>query len=206
MSKGARTKETIVSEAMKAASVEGFNGLSIGGLATKLGMSKSGLFAHFGSKEELQKAVMDAATARFLEAVWKPARAAPRGLPRLRTMFSAWLEWTDSNPDLPGGCIITAAATEMDDKPGPVRDKLVTMQQEWLATLARSAELAVREGHFRDDLDCPQFAFELSGIVLSLSFYNRLLRDPQARGRAEAAFDDLVARAAAKPGGAANDH
>ncbi|MBP7063091.1 TetR/AcrR family transcriptional regulator [Ferrovibrio sp.] len=199
MSKGARTKETIVAAAMKAASVEGFNGLSIGNLATRLGMSKSGLFAHFGSKEELQKAVMDASSQLFLEAVWKPARATPRGLPRLRKLFDLWLAWMDSNPDLPGGCILTAAATEMDDKPGPVRDKLVAMQNEWMATLARGAELAVNEGHFRADLDCQQFAFELSGIVFSLSFYTRLLRDPQARFRAEAAFDDLIRRAAPAP-------
>jgi AcrR family transcriptional regulator len=205
MSKGARTKETIVAEAMKAASVEGFNGLSIGNLATRLGMSKSGLFAHFGSKEELQKAVMDASSDRFLEAVWKPARAEPRGLPRLRRMFALWLDWMNANPDLPGGCILTAAATEMDDKPGPVRDKLVAMQNEWMATLARSAELAIREGHFREDLDCQQFAFEVSGIVFSLSFYTRLLHDPKARDRAQAAFDDLVNRAAPNAGKAAND-
>ncbi len=196
MSKGARTKETIVAEAMKAASVEGFNGLSIGGLAGRLGMSKSGLFAHFGSKEELQKAVMDNAAERFLTMVWKPARGEARGLPRLQRMFQLWLDWMGDNPELPGGCILTAAATEMDDKPGPVRDRLVTMQNEWMATLARAAELAKQEGHFRADLDCQQFAFELSGITFSLSFHARLLRDPQARQRAEQAFNSLIERAA----------
>jgi len=197
MSKGAETKETILREALRVASVEGIEGLTIGNLASRLQMSKSGLFAHFGSKEALQEAVMDTAARRFLKAVWEPAKAAPRGLPRLRILYQNWQRWMLHNPDLPGGCVLTSAATALDDKPGPVRDRLVSMQREWQAAIAKAAELAVREGHFRTDLDCEQFAFELNGILLNLTFHQRLLRDSQAAERCSAAFEALVSRAAA---------
>lgn len=197
MSKGADTKETIVREALRVASVEGIEGLTIGSLASRLKMSKSGLFAHFGSKEALQEAVMDTAVRGFLKAVWEPAKAAPRGLPRLRILYQNWQRWMLYNPDLPGGCVLTSAATALDDKPGPVRDRLVSMQREWQATIAKAAELAVREGHFSADLDCEQFAFELNGILLNLTFHQRLLHDNQATDRCAAAFEGLIQRAAA---------
>ncbi len=203
MSKGAETKEAIIREALKTASVEGIDGLTIGNLATKLKMSKSGLFAHFGSKEALQEAVMDTAARRFLDAVWVPAKAEPRGLPRLRALYRNWQEWMLHNPDLPGGCVLTSAATALDDKPGPVRDRLVSMQKEWQATIAKAIELAVREGHFRADLDCEQFAFELNGILLNLTFHQRLLRDRQAAERCSTAFEALVGRAASRTAQAA---
>lgn len=197
MSRGAQTRETIVQEAVRAASVQGFAGLTIGSLAAQLKMSKSGLFAHFGSKEALQEAVLQDVVNRFMAAVWTPALRSARGRPRLEHLFRNWLDWMMQNPDLPGGCPLVAAATEMDDKPGPLRDRLVAMQHEWMAMLARAAELGVREGHFRDDLDCQQFAFELNGITLSLTFHLRLLHDSSARQRSEAAFRDLLERAAA---------
>lgn len=197
MSKGARTREAIVQEAIKAASVEGFEGLSIGHLAGRMKMSKSGLFAHFGSKEELQKAVVDETTKLFMANVWSPAMRAPRGIARLEQIFERWVSWTYANPHMPGGCLLTALATEMDDKPGPVRDQLVEMQHEFMAMLARAAALGVQAGELRDDLDCRQFAFEMNGIVLSMHFHQRLLRDEEARARARAAFADLLARSRA---------
>jgi len=196
--KGARTKETIVSEAMRVASVEGFAGLSIGDLARRLGMSKSGLFAHFGSMEELQKAVMDESARRFMNAVWQPAMTAPRGLPRIELIFKNWLHWMAVNPELPGGCLITTLSIEMDDKPGPVRDALAAMQSEWMATLARSAMLAIEQGHFREDLDCRRFAFEVDGIVLSLLMHQRLLRDKHALQMAIDSFRALIERSLAQ--------
>lgn len=196
MSKGAQTRDMIVREAVKAASVQGFAGLTIGNLAGQLKMSKSGLFAHFGSKEALQEAVLEAAVNRMMAAVWTPALQSPRGRPRIESLFRHWLEWMVRNPELPGGCPLIAAASEMDDKPGPLRDRLVAMQSEWMAMLARAAELGVREGHFHPDLDCQQFAFELNGIMLSLTFYLRLLHDASARSRTEAAFRALLDRAA----------
>ncbi|HEX6958095.1 MAG TPA: TetR/AcrR family transcriptional regulator [Ferrovibrio sp.] len=199
MSKGQQTRATIVSEAMRAASVEGFQGISIGMLAERLKMSKSGLFAHFGSKEELEKAVLDEAADRFAAMVWQPALQAPRGRPRIEALFHNMLDWMLHNRDLPGGCIFMALSVEMDDKPGPVRDDLAEMQTRWQATVARSAQIAVQEGHFRADLDPRQFAFDMQGIMMAMSYYRRLLKDPSAVQRAEAAFADLLARSAAAP-------
>lgn len=196
MSKGQQTRAVILSEALRAASVDGFQGISIGMLAERLQMSKSGLFAHFGSKEELEKAVLDEAAKRFMAAIWQPAMALPRGRPRIEAVFHGWLDWTLNNRDMPGGCLFVTLAAEVDDKPGPVRDYLADMQTRWQATLARSAQIAIEEGQFRADLDPRQFAFDLQGILLSLGFYRRLLRDPQATQRARAAFDGLMARSA----------
>lgn len=122
---------------------------------------------------------------------------APRGIARLEQIFERWVSWTYANPHMPGGCLLTALATEMDDKPGPVRDQLVEMQHEFMAMLARAAALGVQAGELRDDLDCRQFAFEMNGIVLSMHFHQRLLRDEEARARARAAFADLLARSRA---------
>lgn len=197
MSKGLKTRTAILSEALRAASVEGFQGISIGMLAEKMQMSKSGLFAHFGSKEELEKAVLDEAGQRFVAEVWAPERNAPRGRPRIEAVFRRWLDWSLHNDDLPGGCLFMTLAAEVDDKPGPVRDQLAEMQTQWQATLARSAQIAIQEGHFRADLDPRQFAYELQGIVMAMGYYRRLLRDKAAVERCEQAFAALLERAAA---------
>ncbi|MFC3675260.1 TetR/AcrR family transcriptional regulator [Ferrovibrio xuzhouensis] len=194
MSKGQQTRSTILSEAMRAASVEGFQGISIGMLAERLGMSKSGLFAHFGSKEELEKAVLDETAKRFMDAIWAPVMREPRGQPRIEALFRRWLDWTQNNADLPGGCLFVALAAEIDDKAGPVRDQLADLQRQWQAMLARSAQIAIQEGHFRADLDPKQFAFEMQAIVLGLNFYRRLLQDPAAIRRVEDAFAGLLQR------------
>jgi len=194
MSKGQQTRSTILTEAMRAASVEGFQGISIGMLAERLKMSKSGLFAHFGSKEELEKAVLDETAKRFMDAIWEPVRREPRGRPRIEALFRHWLDWTHRERALPGGCLFMALAAEMDDKPGPVRDQLAELQRQWQAMLARSAQIAVQEGHFRTDLDPRQFAFEMQAIMLGLNFYRRLLQDPAAIRRAEDAFAGLLQR------------
>lgn len=197
MSKGQQTRATIISEALRAASVEGFQGISIGMLAERLKMSKSGLFAHFGSKEELERTLLDEAGQRFMTAIWEPAMRAPRGRPRIEVMFREWLDWSIHNDDLPGGCLFVTLSAEYDDKPGPVRDYLVEKQTQWQATLARSAKIAMEEGHFRKDLDPRQFAYDLQGIFLSLTYFRRLLRDPSAIERAEASFKSLLDRSAA---------
>lgn len=197
MSKGQQTRAAILSEALRAASVEGFQGISIGMLAERMKMSKSGLFAHFGSKEELERAVLDDAAERFTDQVWRPALHAPRGRPRVEALFRNTIDWMLHNDALPGGCIFMTLANEVDDKPGPVRDHLVEMQQRWQATLARSAQIAIQEGHFHPNVDPRQFAYELQGIVMAMNYYRRLLRDPGAVQRAERAFADLLARSAA---------
>ncbi|HEV3051234.1 MAG TPA: TetR/AcrR family transcriptional regulator, partial [Longimicrobium sp.] len=137
---------------MASASVEGLEGISLGRLAAELGMSKSGLFAHFASKEALQLDVLQAAADRFMEVVVRPAMAEPRGEPRVRSLFEHWLVW-ERHESLPGGCIFMHAAAELDDRPGPTRDALVQWQRQWLDALAKAARLAVEAGHFRADLD-----------------------------------------------------
>jgi AcrR family transcriptional regulator len=189
MRKGAQTRQTILDHALDLASKIGVEGLTIGRLADDLGLSKSGLFAHFRAKEELQLEVLRTASERFVAQVVRPALTAPRGEPRLRALFERWLAWERS---LPGGCPMTAACFELDDRPGRTRDFLVQSQRDWMETLANAARAAAREGHFGDDLDADQFAYELGGIMLAYHMATRLLNDPRARDRAGAAFEALL--------------
>jgi AcrR family transcriptional regulator len=199
--KGEQTRQAILDHALKLATQVGFEGLTIGRLADELKLSKSGLFAHFKAKEELQLEVLRTAVDRFVAEVVRPALAAPRGEPRLRALFDRWLQWEKL---LPGGCPMVAASVELDDRPGRARDFLVQSQRDWLDTLANAARAAVREGHVRDDLDCEQFAYELDGVMLAYHQMSRLMKDPRARARAEAAFESLLrnARHAAGAGAA----
>ena len=190
-SKGEQTREAILTKALGLATRIGFEGLTIGRLADDLGMSKSGLFAHFRSKEALQLEILRMAGARMVETVVKPALVVKRGEPRLRALFDGWLAWEQS-PSLPGGCPFMAASFELDDRPGPVRDYVVQNLRDWIDTLAGAARIAVQEGHFRADLDCEQFAQDCQGIGLGFVHASRLMRDPQARVRAQRAFDALV--------------
>ena len=190
-SKGEQTREAILTHALGLATRIGFEGLTIGRLAEDLQMSKSGLFAHFRSKEALQLDILKMAGARMIESVVKPALAAPRGEPRVRALFERWLAWEQS-PSLPGGCPFMAASFELDDRPGPVRDYVVQNLRDWIDTLAVAACIAVSEGHFRADLDCEQFAHDCQGIGLAFVHASRLMRDPKARARAQTAFETLL--------------
>lgn len=194
VAKGAETRKAIVDEAMRVASIDGLEGLSLGALASSLHLSKSGLFAHFGSKERLQIEVLHAASARFVETVVMPALKAPRGEPRVRALFEGWVKWGQS-PVLPGGCIFISSAMELDDRPGPVRDALLKSQQDWLDTLAQAARIAVEEGHFRRGLDLGQFTFELYALMLGFHHHVRLLRDACSEKRTRTAFARLLGEA-----------
>jgi AcrR family transcriptional regulator len=196
MRKGEQTRETILVHALRLATRVGFEGLTIGQLADDLKLSKSGLFAHFKSKENLQLQVLEMASRRFVDSVIRPALTTPRGERRVRALFGKWLEW-EASPSLPGGCPFVAAATELDDRPGVARDFVVRSQRDWLETLANTARTAVQEGDFDAALDCEQFAHELNGIALAYTQASRLLRDPRARARADAAFEALLDRARA---------
>jgi AcrR family transcriptional regulator len=196
MSKGAATRDRIIESALRTASVEGLEGISLGRLAADVGMSKSGLFAHFTSKEELQLDVLQAAAARFVDIVVQPAMQEPRGEPRVRSLFEHWLVW-ERHKSLPGGCVFMHAAAELDDRPGPARDSLVQWQQQWLDALAKAARIAVEAGHFRADLDPELFAFQQLGLVLGYYHARRLLNDPAAEDRVRRAFDALVLAARA---------
>jgi AcrR family transcriptional regulator len=190
-SKGEQTREAILAHALGLATRIGFEGLTIGRLADDLKMSKSGLFAHFRSKEALQLEILKMAGGRMIESVVKPALSAPRGEPRVRALFERWLAWEQS-PSLPGGCPFMAASFELDDRPGPVRDFVVQNLRDWMDTLAGAARIAVSEGHFRADLDCEQFAHDCQGIGLAFVHASRLMRDPKARTRAASAFEALL--------------
>jgi AcrR family transcriptional regulator len=191
MSKGTDTRARIVETALRSASIDGIEGITLGKVASDVGMSKSGLFAHFDSKEALQVDVLNAAAQKFAEVVVSPAFKAPRGEPRLRALFEHWLEW-ERHDSLPGGCIFVHAAAELDDRPGPAHDTLVAWQQRWMDTLTRAVQMSVEARHFRNDLDAGLFAFQTYGIVLGYYHAVRLLRDPEARLKALAAFDSLV--------------
>lgn len=191
MNKGADTRERIVQSALRAASIAGLGQLTVGSLAKQLSLSKSGLFAHFGSKEQLQIAVLEEAQRRFLETAVRPAFSQPRGERRVRALFENYLAWT-SIDQLPGGCVYITAVVEFDDQPGPVRDAVFVAQGEWARTLARCAELSKEVGDFRADLDTATFAFELQGIFYSLHHYRHLLKDPKWETRARAAFERLI--------------
>jgi AcrR family transcriptional regulator len=195
--KGEQTRTAILDEALKVASRLGLEGLTIGTLADATGMSKSGLFAHFGSREGLQLAVLEHAAQRYGERVLRPALKIERGLPRLRAMFESWLDWAISS-GLPGGCIMIAAAAEYDDRPGPIRDAVIANQHRGNAVTQKAVRLAVEEGHLRSDTDPEQIAFELLGIVLAAHNHRRLLGDKEARQRALVAFEQLIARHATR--------
>jgi AcrR family transcriptional regulator len=195
--KGEETRERIVGQAYRLATKDGLDGLTIGTLAAALKMSKSGLFAHFKSKEQLQVSVLEEASRRFQEKVFLPALKASRGLPRLEALFERWLAWANSK-DTPGGCIFIAAAAELDDQPGPPRDFLVETDRALHEAITRTARLCVEEGHFRKDVDPAQIAFELHGIFLSYHHAFRLLADVKAKDRAKKAFSNLIESARAR--------
>lgn len=192
MGKGEETRRTIIDQALELASTVGLEKLTIGALAGTTGMSKSGLFAHFRSKEQLQLQVLAEARQRFIEMVIAPAMQKPRGEARLRSIFESTMkQWEE---DLPGGCIFHAVSAELDDQPGPARDYLVETQRDYADTLRRAAEIAVEEGEFRKDLDLDQFVFELGSITAAYHHFGRLLGDPEADQRGRKMFEGLLAR------------
>lgn len=194
MNKGADTRDRILREAESLAGTDGLDGLTIGVLATALDLSKSGLFAHFGSREGLQLAVLQRAADRFDRDVLFPALRAKSGEPRLRALVDHWLAW-ERTRGAHGGDLLSAAAFEMDDRPGVVRDYLVRVQQRWLRTLATAGIIAVEAAHFRTDVDADSWVREAHGIVLAHRVARRLLGDARADERAATAVEALFARA-----------
>lgn len=191
MTKGEETRQAILARAFELANVVGVSGLSIGRLAEATSLSKSGLFAHFGSKEALEVAVVEEASRVFVHEVMLPALREPRGEPRVRALFERWLTWGQR----PGGCFFVGASAELDDRPGPPRDALVQACKDWIDELTKAASIAIREGHFSKDLVAEQFAFEMYAIMLGAHTFLRFLRDPVALDRAREAFERLVTAA-----------
>ncbi len=193
MRKGLQTRAAILDQALAIASQAGLSGLTIGTLAARSGLSKSGLFAHFGSKEGLQLAVIQGVRQLYSDLVLQPAMQQPPGLPRLRAIVENWLKWTGT-AKLPGGCIMTAAAYEFDDCPGPVRELISQTLRELRKTLARAVRLATDAGQLRADTDPEQLAFEICSIYLGAQLDARMFGNPDAWQRALLAFENLIDR------------
>lgn len=191
VSKGETTRFAILDVALATASRIGLEALTIGELAKQVGLSKSGLFAHFASKEDLQLEVVRKAIARFVEVVIAPALQRSRGEPRVRALFENWFAWSRGS-ELPGGCLFIAASSEFDDQPGPVRDLLLASQKDWLGVLAQAARVAIEEGHFKTNLDAEQLAWQLDSFILGYHHSARLLRSKDAEKRARSAFESLI--------------
>lgn len=190
--KSERTKTRVLREALSLASRVGFSGLTFGTLAEQAGISKSGLFAHFESKEDLQIQTLRVAEDMFVERVLRPAVKAPRGVPRVRKLFEGWMQWIHSGT-VPRGDILTAAAFEFDDAPdGPMRAAVVVGHGKMHGTIERMARQAIEAGEFSRKLDPAQFAFEFLGIVHAHHHVRRLLRTDRHARRAHAAFDRLL--------------
>lgn len=187
--KGVATREGIVDRAYGLARSAGMEGLSIGPLAQAVGMSKSGVFAHFGSREELQLAVLESAAARFGEAVLIASLSHPRGLPRLRAIMNNWFEWGRGNA---GGCVLLGSVTEYDDRPGALRDQVRRNEQRWRTELRRASQLAIDCGHLRDG-DTDQYAFELYAIPLAMHHEAGLFGYERARRHGNAAVERWIA-------------
>lgn len=197
MGKGDKTRTQILHHALRSASKVGLEGLTIGSLAADLGMSKSGLFAHFQSKEVLQVEVLKSGSELFKRRVIRAALKAKPGLSRLRALFDAWMQWAKSN-ELPGGCIFVNTSVELDDRPGPARDYLVKSQKDWIRTLERFTGEARDLGELVKSVDAEILSQEVWGIVLSFYFYHRLIKDRKAEQRARESFEALLERYAAK--------
>lgn len=192
MTKLHATHGRILGHGLEIASQHGLAGISLGTLAQRAHLSKSGLFAHFRSKEELEIELLRAAEEAIRREVVTPAMDEPEGLPRLRALVERWLGWA-ARAGLPGGCPLYAAAFEFDDIEGPVRDYLVAGQHVWTGALEGLVAEAVALGHLREDTDRAQFVWELAGVYLSHHLSQRLMRDPDADARAHTAFEALVA-------------
>ena len=195
LQKGQQTKLAIVEAALGLSTQIGLEGLSIGVLAEVTHMSKSGVFAHFGSREELQISVIREYFHRFEQEVFYPALSVPRGLPRVQALFANWMKRVAV--EIQSGCIFISGAVEFDDRPGPVRDALANSVQTWLTALFRAVVLAKETGHLRADADEQQMSFEIHGLILALHYEARFLKNPGSIGRANQGFENIVTRYAA---------
>jgi AcrR family transcriptional regulator len=194
--KGQQTKAVIIDAALGLASQIGLEGLSIGAVAEVTGMSKSGVFAHFGSREELQISVIREYHDRFEAEVFYAAMQKPRGVQRLQALFDNWMVQTSAEID--SGCIYISGAVEFDDRTGPVRDALARSVATWQTALRRAVELTQAEGQLIREADAHQIAFEIHGLILALHYEARFLRNPNATERARRGFLHILDRYAAK--------
>ena len=189
MTKGDSTRQAVIDQAVEIAGRLGVAGLTIGTLASASGLSKSGLYAHFRSKEALQLAVLGSARENFVAQVIRPALAAPRGEQRIRTLFERWLTTSSSGA---AGCLFVSAATEFDDQPGLVRDQLVRDHWDLTDSLAQMYRSGAKDGAFRDDLAPEQFSHDMHALMLGHFHAHRLLQDPAAEAHTRYTFERLM--------------
>lgn len=192
MSKGNQTRQQILDAAHRLASAHGLKDLTIGALAREVGMSKSGLFAHFQSKQNLQLALLEHVSGCFSEQVLSPALQHPRGLPRLNALFENWIAWHRTVTEGLGGCVVVAAASEFDDEPGAIKDYLKQIQSDLMQIMQRVAQTAIDEGDFRSDADTEQFSFDAYSIMLGFHHFHRLLDDTEAQKYLRKGFAQLL--------------
>lgn len=190
MRKGELTRAAILDTALDMASREGLEGLTIGLLADRMNMSKSGVFAHFGSREDLQIEVVKLYHHHFEQEVFYPSLKAPRGLPRLQAMFARWIKRV--SVEIASGCIYISGAVEYDDRPGAVREELASMVRTWQGSLRRCVQQAIDEGHLRADTDPDQMVFEMYGMVLALHHDARFIQRPGSVQHAQTGFERLI--------------
>ena len=190
MRKGEQTRAAILDVALELASRNGLEGLTIGLLADRMNMSKSGVFAHFGSREDLQMEVLKLYHHRFEQEVFYPSVKEPRGLPRLESMFARWLKRV--SVEIASGCIYISGAVEYDDRPGPIRDALVAMVRAWQGALLRAVQQSIDAGALQPDADPQQLVYEMYGLILALHHDARFLRSPGAVERAHRGFARLI--------------
>jgi AcrR family transcriptional regulator len=190
MRKGELTRAAILDVALDAASRDGIEGLTIGLLADKMNMSKSGVFAHFGSREDLQIEVLKLYHYHFEQEVFYPSMKEERGLPRLQSMFALWVKRV--TVEIASGCIYISGAAEYDDRQGPIRDELVGMVHAWQGALRRAATQAIALGHLSADVDPEQIVYEMYGLILALHHDARFLRKPGSVNRAEIGFERMI--------------
>ena len=190
--KGQQTKAAIIDAALRLATQVGLEGLSIGALAELMHMSKSGVFAHFGSREDLQISVVHEYFHQFEQEVFYPVLALQRGLPRVEALFANWMKRVAV--EIQSGCIFISGAVEFDDRPGPVRDALSTSVKIWLAAMHRAVMQAREEGHLSPGADAEQMAFEIHGLILALHYEARFLNNPGSVARANTGFAHILSR------------
>src|SRR3990167_3127258 len=190
--RGPAKKTEILDTAVRLASRDGLQGLTIGLLAKAVGMSKSGLFAHFNSKVNLKQMVVERVAGDFTEKVLRPAFKEARGEPRVRGIVENWIRYLNEPEFLPYGDVLIAVSLEVDEQPGALRDLVKTVQRDLASNLERAARIAVEEGHFRADLDTEEFAWSLLSFVLGYHHFRRILDDPKAEDRLRRSFEGLV--------------
>ena len=191
MTKGEDTKLMILEAGLDMASQLGLEDVSIGALAKATHMSKSGLFAHFQSKENLQSEILSYAGQHFFQSVVVPALKTEAGILRIRALVDNWNHWTS---ELAGGCVFVQASNAFNNRLGKVRDFLLLQQEAWIDSLSRIARSAIRVGHFREDIDCEQFAFELYSLLLGFHLYHKLLKNEDIQQRQQTALETLIVR------------